>query len=280
MKETIYTIPLMDAFRSGYDCPFCFIKDKIENDGLTYFLGDSLMQSEGRELTNEHGFCGEHWEKLFNSKQNVLGLALIMDTYLQGFNKEFKALAKDAIEEYDELKDTNGAKNALVSLVKNTVGSKNKGGSKNGTDDNIKGGLHGNRAEKFYRFVSTKHEDCTLCKRIDDEMIRYIDNFFYMWSKDDDFRKLFDEAEGFCMDHFLMLIQGANKHLAPKQEGEFVPALIRKQYACMCALQKDVNWFTKKFDYRNNDKPWENAKDAPQRTIRRLHSSDLGREEK
>jgi len=33
---------------------------------------------------------------------------------------------------------------------------------------------------------------------------------------------------------------------------------------------KDIEWFTLKFDYRNQDKPWGNSKDAVPRTIRKL----------
>ena len=35
-------------------------------------------------------------------------------------------------------------------------------------------------------------------------------------------------------------------------------------------LERDVEWFTLKFDYRNSDKPWGNSKDAVIRAIRTL----------
>jgi hypothetical protein len=32
-------------------------------------------------------------------------------------------------------------------------------------------------------------------------------------------------------------------------------------------MERDIEWFTRKFDYRNSDKPWGNSKDALPRAI-------------
>ena len=37
-------------------------------------------------------------------------------------------------------------------------------------------------------------------------------------------------------------------------------------------LQKDVSWFCKKFDYRYNEEPWYNSKDAVERAIKFIRS--------
>ena len=34
MKEKIYTIPLMDAFRAQDECPFCFIERNLEQHAM------------------------------------------------------------------------------------------------------------------------------------------------------------------------------------------------------------------------------------------------------
>lgn len=51
MKETLYTIPLMDAFKEKDECPFCFIERKLERDNLDYILGSAsaYMQTDIRE---------------------------------------------------------------------------------------------------------------------------------------------------------------------------------------------------------------------------------------
>ena len=44
--------------------------------------------------------------------------------------------------------------------------------------------------------------------------------------------------------------------------------------------EKDLEWFTLKFDYRNQDKPWGNSRNALERTVNRLRGRCLkdGRE--
>ena len=36
-------------------------------------------------------------------------------------------------------------------------------------------------------------------------------------------------------------------------------------------LEKEIEWFTLKFDYRYKDKPWKNAKDALPRSILKIN---------
>ena len=39
MKETLYTIPLTDAFMADTECPFCYIERAVEQDLMDYVLG-------------------------------------------------------------------------------------------------------------------------------------------------------------------------------------------------------------------------------------------------
>ena len=36
MKEQLYTIPLMDAFREKDECPFCFIQRSLEQHAIDF----------------------------------------------------------------------------------------------------------------------------------------------------------------------------------------------------------------------------------------------------
>jgi len=44
--------------------------------------GPFLMEPEGRMETNENGFCRRHFELLYNTRANRLGLGLIVDTHM------------------------------------------------------------------------------------------------------------------------------------------------------------------------------------------------------
>ena len=87
MKERIYSIPLTDALNEGCGCMLCTLEKKLENDALDYFLGPSMMEPDGRELTNEKGFCRRHLPMLFE-KGNRLGLALVLETYVKEFSSK------------------------------------------------------------------------------------------------------------------------------------------------------------------------------------------------
>ena len=81
MKERIYTIALNDAIGEKCGCALCTLEKKLEEDAAAYFLGPSLMEPDGRQLTNEKGFCRRHMNMLLGGG-NRLGLALTLETHL------------------------------------------------------------------------------------------------------------------------------------------------------------------------------------------------------
>jgi len=113
-------------------------------------------------------------------------------------------------------------------------------------------------------------KSCTVCKRINRTMDRYIDVILYLYFKENDFKELFHSRKGFCLKHFKALLEGTEKYLGPKETAIFVDNLLSMQIENMERIQQEVNWFTKKFDYRNNDAPWGNSKDALPRSIQKL----------
>lgn len=88
MKEKIYTIPINDALDADCNCPFCFLKKKLENEAIDYTLGPAMMEPDFRMITNEKGFCKTHIRKLIE-KRNALSLSLIMDTHLAKIDSLF-----------------------------------------------------------------------------------------------------------------------------------------------------------------------------------------------
>ena len=67
MKEQLYTIPLMDAFREKDECPFCFIHRSLEQHAIDFTLGSgaSYMEDDIRFQTDKAGFCKDHYQKMF-----------------------------------------------------------------------------------------------------------------------------------------------------------------------------------------------------------------------
>lgn len=89
MKEKLYTIPLMDAFRAGDECPFCFVERKLEEHTMDFVLGPgaSYMEDDVRAETDALGFCRTHYKKIYEYG-NRLGTGLILKTHFQKLNQE------------------------------------------------------------------------------------------------------------------------------------------------------------------------------------------------
>ena len=99
MQEHIYTIPVNEAFEScGGNCPFCMLFEDLEETELDLILGASMMEPDIRKKTNEKGFCGKHYRRMFTMK-NRLGMALTLESHLETLKKDLAPggfLAKDA----------------------------------------------------------------------------------------------------------------------------------------------------------------------------------------
>ena len=99
MKETIYTIPVNEAFETPVEqCAFCSLFKKLEANELDLILGASMMEPDIRIETNKKGFCGTHLDMMFVQK-NRLGLGLMLESHLGTLADRLKTgglLVKDA----------------------------------------------------------------------------------------------------------------------------------------------------------------------------------------
>lgn len=260
MKEKIYTIPVTEAFAQHCECPLCLLESRLENEYVNYYLGPALMEPDCRIDTNKKGFCRRHYEQLYNRQENRLGLGLVTDTHLKEKLGQLKNIAAAAID--SEMSSVAGnpppskftIKEMLQFKVKSAIVRK-------------PGSSH---AARLIKLLSGMEKSCAICGRLEYTMDRYLDVIMYLWSKEDDFRNLFSTKKGFCLVHLKMLIEASEKYLKADDAERFLAVLMRQQIENMERLQQEVEWFTKKFDYRNNDAPWGNSKDALPRTIQKL----------
>jgi len=104
MVEKIYTIPVNEAFDLYSGCPHCALYKKLEDNELDIILGAAMMEPDTRIQTNAEGFCGKHFDMMFNLK-NRLGLALMIESHLsENINKALKGglLAKVSGKKIDK----------------------------------------------------------------------------------------------------------------------------------------------------------------------------------
>ncbi len=239
MKEKLYTIPLNDAINENDECPFCFIERRLEQDAIEYTLGAcaSYMESDTREKTDQIGFCREHMQKMF-SYGNALGNALILDTH-------YKKLLKEMEEKFSSYKP---GKTSLKDRLRHDAAEQNP----------------------IHAWTREKDESCFICQNIEETFARYIETFFYLYRQDDSFRKKIIEGKGFCLHHFGILMEGADRWLNDKERADFYPQMFELMKRNLTRVSEDVSWFVKKYDYRYKDEDWKNSKDAIQRGMQKL----------
>lgn len=249
MKETIYTIPLVDALEAKDECPFCFIERKSEQDALDGLLGSSsaYMKSEIREKTNKQGFCRKHYKAMFDYG-NALGNAIILQSHLEEVRKELNKRLKGGVTL---------AKPGLMSKFK-------KAGRETAAEE-------ADEAEtSLGSWLSKKREDCYICTKYKATYKRYLETFFYLIRTEEDFYRKVKESKGFCLLHLEDLVNGAGRYLNSKEQEAFREVINRLMESNMERLQGDVDWFIEKFDYRNREADWKNSKDAVPRCMQKL----------
>lgn len=222
MKETIYTIPINDALDKECFCPLCEMYKDLEEVEVCYAVGPAMMEPDFRELTNKKGFCKKHIADL-NAESKALALALVFDTHLAELEKIMGA----------DLSEKKGifAKGASA-------------------------------AGKLADGLKEVKESCVICERIESTFARYIDNFIYLLKKDEDFSNKVLKSEGFCMEHFSMLLTVAAKEMSATEfEKCFVP-VVEHQKERLKKYHRYIKNFVDSFDYRNKDKPMEAPKDV------------------
>ena len=81
MSETIYTIPISEAFEQDAICPLCALKHRFATELADQLCGSAVMEPDVRIETNRLGLCQVHFAALL-SRQKRLSLALIQETHL------------------------------------------------------------------------------------------------------------------------------------------------------------------------------------------------------
>lgn len=112
--------------------------------------------------------------------------------------------------------------------------------------------------------------ECYVCEKLDHNFARLISNVIYMWEADEEFREKFKAQPYFCLPHYRMLLEEADKRFGKKKQAEFLRDAQSVVLPYFDSLRDDVKFFCKKFDYRFKDEPWGNSKDAPERAVKFL----------
>ena len=230
MLERIYTIPINEAFDDcaashPLGCPFCRLKERLEDDQLQLILGASMMEPDVRIKTNEQGFCRRHYDEM-TQRKNRLGLALMLESHL------------------DSLRSDLG--------------------------DGKLSGIVGGKGKSACERIDRLEHSCYVCSRADASLARMFENAALLWDSENEFKAKLKKQPYFCLPHYRRFIEAARAALPKKSFAAFYDDLSELELAYFDSLRSDVSWFCKKFDYRYENEPWGNAKDAIERTVKFL----------
>ena len=232
MRETIYTIPVNEAFDIAAQseseaheklCPFCGVYAKLQENELELIMGASMMEPAVRIQTNKTGFCGTHYKMMFE-RGNRLGLALILESHLNEIIKDI-------------------------------------------TPSKLPFGKDGNSASARLEKLG---QTCYICDRIEYALSRMMSTTILLWANDEPFRKKFDAQGWFCLPHFAYMLGTAKAELNKKQLPDFMRAAMDIEMGYFKELSDDVSWFVKKFDYNYSSEPYYNSKDSVERALKFL----------
>ena len=247
MKYHLDTIPVWDAWHEDSECPFCILEHKSEKSYVDSFLGGSVMEPDIRIEVNKRGFCSHHNQLLYQA-QNRLGLALMTHTHILETIEKLKKKTKD-------LEKSAQRPNRGLGLFTKAPDR----------EPSLKQSM-----QNYGHWLKDHKNQCIICDRIDNSLNQFAYTMIHLWENDKEFRKTFVTSKGFCFSHLPLVLDMAAERLSNTKQGDFLQELLPMQTKHMDRLEKELHWFTLKFDYRNQDKPWENSKDALPRTLQKL----------
>ena len=134
------------------------------------------------------------------------------------------------------------------------------------------GGIGGGMGNKPIKRISELEDSCYVCERIAFNFEHMVETAVLLWNTDEDFPAKLKAQPYFCLPHYRMFLQYAQKRLPKKRMQEFAKQVEATEESYIEELSGDVSWFCKKFDYRYNEEPWYNSKDSVERAIKFLRS--------
>ena len=141
---------------------------------------------------------------------------------------------------------------------------------------------HGNRYEKramkkrgegvadYIEYLRQRDSSCMICDRMDYTRKRYAFTIVHLWGHKEEFRQAISTSRGFCYFHLSSVLEMAKEQLSRSKIEALASALVGLQRKEMERIEEELLWYTQKFDFQNDTKPWGTSKDALHRALQKL----------
>ncbi len=234
MREHLDTLPVWDAYMAGGECPLCTLRARTEQRYVESALGGAVMEPAARIESNQKGYCARHFAQMMDERhQNRLGVSLLTHTHLKDVTADVRRALVDA----------------------------QAGGGLFARGDNLAAAT---------KRIEARLSTCAICDKLADAMRLYAHTLVHLWATDEAFRETFAASQGLCLPDLALVLRAADRHLSGKQRGAFLAALAEHMDQNLTRIEQELEWATLKYDYRNQDKPWGNSKDALERAVVKL----------
>ena len=222
-----------DAYREAGECPLCTLAEWAEETYLRSFEHSRVMEPSVRVQTNRSGFCAPHYRKLYQ-RENKLGLGLMVHTHLRENLPSLRA-ALDAIRTGTAAgrKGSRGVAQAAASLA-------------------------------------ALHERCFICDLLSQDMDRYAFTILYLWRRDAEFPAAFRASRGFCLPHFLLVLEQGRIVLRADRLARWLDDCVPLMAASLDALERDLLSFTQLYHDSNRGLGSAAERTALSRTLQKL----------
>jgi hypothetical protein len=196
------------------------------------------MEPNVRVQTNRQGFCPAHFRMLYDG-ENKLGLGLVVHTHLQQILPEIGALLDGLVRaaEGRRLKDRVGAAAA--------------------------------------RLESLRHS-CFICGLLREDTERYVFTILYLWSRDPGFSAVFRASSGFCIPHFVTVLDRASKSMRADRFRRWLTEAIPLMKGSLAGVEKDLCAFTQLHQADNAGLGTDAVRSALARTLQKIAGGIYG----
>ena len=128
----------------------------------------------------------------------------------------------------------------------------------------------GEGVASYIEYLRKRDSSCMICDRMDYTRKRYAFTIVHLWRHKEEFRQAISASRGFCYFHLASVLNMAIEQLSKSKSDELASVLIQLQRKEMERIEAELLWYTQKFDYQNDDKPWGTSRDALHRALQKL----------
>jgi len=138
--------------------------------------------------------------------------------------------------------------------------------------DDIKNKPLSRAGERTIKRISSLEDSCYVCRRIEFNFAHMIETAVILFDSDEEFLPKLKAQPYFCLPHYRRFLEYASRKLGKKEYAAFEKEVSAIENSYIEKLGGDVSWFCKKFDYRYDQEPWYDSKDAVERAMKFIRS--------